>query len=237
MERYAFIDVANTKGTTRGVLDFGIDWLKLLQLLKGERWQCREVFYYEGAMDTPKYRKRHDKLSKMGYAVKSKIIFLHKNEERTVKFQCEKCRHENSALFQEAKFLCTKCTSLESPVIAYTKNHAKANFDVELTVDALDYARPGTEILLFTGDGDFRYLAEKLIERGAMVTFVSSTHKTLESKRRFSTRLGGLITLEEARARDVGEKSRVRFQEIDNWRRLIKKSQNEENAAKRDVSE
>ena len=238
MERYAFVDVSNTKGTVKGLLGFSIDWQKFLQFLKGEKWQCREVFYYEGRMETPKNIRKHDRLSKIGYSVRSKTIFLHRNKERMVTFTCDSCEERNSVPVMNAVFKCSNC-SAEKIVLPTSNNHPKANFDVELAVDALDYARPNTEILIFSGDGDFRYLAEKLVDRGALVTFVSSTHKNLGSNKRFSTRLKDLITKEEARAREIKEHPRMRFLEIDNFRKIIGKDgfMYKENAAKRDVSE
>lgn len=74
-ERYAFIDVSNTKGTVKSLLSFSIDWQKLLQLLKGEKWQCRDVFYYEGRMENSKSIRKHEKLTQAGYQVRAKTIF------------------------------------------------------------------------------------------------------------------------------------------------------------------
>ena len=53
----------------------------------------------------------------------------------------------------------------------------KGNMDVEITVDALDMASlPGiTDIVLFTGDGDFCYMVENVQRKGVRVTVVSST--------------------------------------------------------------
>ena len=48
MNRYAFIDVSNTAGTTNGCLDFSIDWNKLYALMTNKKWSCKKVFFYKG---------------------------------------------------------------------------------------------------------------------------------------------------------------------------------------------
>lgn len=52
----------------------------------------------------------------------------------------------------------------------------KGNMDVEIAVDAMDIALIPeiTDIILFTGDGDFRYLVENIQRKGVRVTVVSS---------------------------------------------------------------
>ena len=50
----------------------------------------------------------------------------------------------------------------------------KGNMDIELTVDAMELAAHVDQIVLFSGDGDFRSLVEALQRRGVRVTLVSS---------------------------------------------------------------
>lgn len=50
----------------------------------------------------------------------------------------------------------------------------KGNMDMEIAVDALDMSPHVTDIWLFSGDADFRYLVEALQRRGVRVTIVSS---------------------------------------------------------------
>ncbi|MDP1688874.1 MAG: NYN domain-containing protein [bacterium] len=236
MKRYALIDVSNTKETTKTVFNFSVDWEKTIMFLKNEKWQCQEVIYYEGRTNDRKFDNLHAKLKSLGYMVRTKTTFFHQNKKRDIKFVCKKCSKENS--FEEYKFNCLQCSQEKIIDLNNKGTHPKANFDVELTVDALSFAGPDVTIILFTGDGDFRYLAEKLVEAGATVIFVSTYHETLKDKRkRFSTRLKGLLFLEEQRATRLKEKPRVRFLEIDNFRNLISKNEEKENAAKRDVSE
>ena len=61
---------------------------------------------------------------------------------------------------------------------AYTdasgRSKRKGNMDIELAVDALEMAPHLDEIILFSGDGDFRYLVEAVQRHGTRVTVVST---------------------------------------------------------------
>jgi uncharacterized LabA/DUF88 family protein len=46
--------------------------------------------------------------------------------------------------------------------------------DIELAVDAMELAQHVDEIVLFSGDGDFRCLVESLQRRGVRVTIIST---------------------------------------------------------------
>jgi uncharacterized LabA/DUF88 family protein len=50
----------------------------------------------------------------------------------------------------------------------------KGNMDIELTIDALELAPYLDNVVLFSGDGDFRSLVEALQRRGVRVTVVST---------------------------------------------------------------
>src|SRR5712664_3926601 len=50
----------------------------------------------------------------------------------------------------------------------------KGNMDIELTVDAMELADRVDQIVLFSGDGDFRSLVEAVQRRGVRVTVVST---------------------------------------------------------------
>jgi uncharacterized LabA/DUF88 family protein len=53
----------------------------------------------------------------------------------------------------------------------------KGNMDIELAVDAMEVAEHIDHFVLFSGDGDFRYLVEALQRKGKKVT-VASTVRT-----------------------------------------------------------
>ncbi len=244
MRRFAFIDVSNTKGMAKESLGFRIVWEKLIVMLKNEKWNCEKVFYYEGKFENKKFWNLHKKLEDLGYTVRSKVTFLQKNRVKKIKFTCEECRKENE--FDSFPYKCGSCSKEKNIELNDGGIHPKANFDVEITVDALDIAGPGTQAIFFTGDGDFKVLADKLIERGSMVVFISTMKETiLDKRKRFSTRLRELIAEEESLALKNNAKPRARFLEMDNIRKLIgedipqqeQQEQEKENAAKRDVSE
>jgi len=224
MKRYALIDVSNTKETTKAVFDFSIDWEKMMNFLRNDKWQCKDIVYYEGRTGDKKFDNLHSKLELLGYEVRTKQTFFQKNKDRAVRFICPNCSQENC--FDEYSFDCLNCSQQKLITLNNKGTHPKANFDVEITADALNYAGSDSTIILFTGDGDFCYLAEKLIKAGALVIFVSTFRETIKDRRkRFSTRLKDLLTEEEKRATKLGEKPRVRFLEIDNFRYLICKDE------------
>jgi uncharacterized LabA/DUF88 family protein len=54
------------------------------------------------------------------------------------------------------------------------RRRVKGNMDIELAVDAMELAEHVDEIVLFSGDGDFRSLVEAVQRRGVRITVVST---------------------------------------------------------------
>src|SRR5437867_7410044 len=54
------------------------------------------------------------------------------------------------------------------------RRKVKGNMDIELAVDAMELAEHIDQMVLFSGDGDFRSLVEALQRRGVRVTVVST---------------------------------------------------------------
>jgi uncharacterized LabA/DUF88 family protein len=54
------------------------------------------------------------------------------------------------------------------------RRKVKGNMDVELAVDAMEIAKHIDQMVLFSGDGDFRSLVEAVQRRGVRVTVVST---------------------------------------------------------------
>src|SRR5258707_1861442 len=54
------------------------------------------------------------------------------------------------------------------------RRKVRGNMDIELTVDAMELAEHVDQMLLFSGDGDFRSLVEAIQRRGVHVTVVST---------------------------------------------------------------
>jgi uncharacterized LabA/DUF88 family protein len=59
-------------------------------------------------------------------------------------------------------------------VDASGRRKVKGNMDIELAVDAMELAEHIDQIVLFSGDGDFRSLVEAVQRRGVRVTVVST---------------------------------------------------------------
>ena len=59
-------------------------------------------------------------------------------------------------------------------VDASGRRKVKGNMDIELAVNAMELAEHVDQIVLFSGDGDFRSLVEAVQRRGVHVTVVSS---------------------------------------------------------------
>jgi uncharacterized LabA/DUF88 family protein len=59
-------------------------------------------------------------------------------------------------------------------VDASGRRKIKGNMDIELAVDAMELAGHVDQIVLFSGDGDFRSLVEAIQRRGVRVTVVST---------------------------------------------------------------
>src|SRR5437667_4945008 len=54
------------------------------------------------------------------------------------------------------------------------RRKVKGNMDIELAVDAMELAKHIDEMVLFSGDGDFRSLVEAVQRRGVRVTVIST---------------------------------------------------------------
>lgn len=194
IRRFALIDVYNTANTTEKLHNFVIDWVKLYDYLK-KKWACEKVFFYAGIeIGDLNTEEEYNSLGTLGYEMKTKPMMSYRKKDKPIQIICSKCGEENT----------------KNIFMGYDK---KSNCDSELTVDALELAQPNTEILIFTGDGDFAYLIKKLVERGASVKLVSSNTKpSVSVNRRFSSRLRELL------------KNKVAtLIEINSWREKIKK--------------
>lgn len=193
-QRFAFIDVYNTINTAEKLHNFVIDWVKLYDYLKNH-WACEKVFFYAGIeIGDLNTEKEYALLSNLGYEMKTKPTMAYKRKDKPIQIICSKCGEENT----------------QNISMGYDK---KSNCDSELTVDTLELAKPNTEMLIFSGDGDFAYLIQKLATKGVSVKLVSSNIKpSISVNRRFSSRLRELLRNKEAV-----------LIEINNWREKIKK--------------
>ncbi|MFD0915755.1 NYN domain-containing protein [Pseudahrensia aquimaris] len=90
------------------------------------------------------------------------------------------------------------------------RRKVKGNMDIELAIDAMDLAETVDHFVLFSGDGDFRYLVERLQRRGRKVTVVSTTASQppmiADDLRRQADNFLDLLTLEKAIGRDPADR-------------------------------
>jgi uncharacterized LabA/DUF88 family protein len=87
----------------------------------------------------------------------------------------------------------------------------KGNMDIELAVDAMELAEHVDEMVLFSGDGDFRSLVEAVQRRGVRVTVIStiSTQPPMiaDELRRQADVFADLVTLQAKIGRDPAERA------------------------------
>ena len=69
-------------------------------------------------------------------------------------------------------------TMITKPAKEYTDSQGrrkiKGNMDMELAIDALQMCEHLDHVVIFSGDGDFRYLVEKIQNKGNRVTVIST---------------------------------------------------------------
>ena len=103
---------------------------------------------------------------------------------------------------------------ITKPTKEFTDIHGrrkvKGNMDMELAVDAMELAETVDHTVLFSGDGDFRYLVEALQRRGRKVTIISTTKTNppmiADDLRRQADNFIELTSLKNEIGRDPSEK-------------------------------
>lgn len=93
---------------------------------------------------------------------------------------------------------------------SFGRRKVKGNMDIELAVDAMAISDRVDHIVLFSGDGDFRYLVESLQRKGLRVSVVSTitTHPPMvaDELRRQADEFIDLLTLSQRVGRDPSER-------------------------------
>jgi uncharacterized LabA/DUF88 family protein len=96
------------------------------------------------------------------------------------------------------------------------RRKVKGNMDIELAVDALELAPHLDEMVLFSGDGDFRSLVEAVQRRGVRVTVVSTIYShppmIADELRRQADVFTDLMELKSKIGRDPSERATLREQ-------------------------
>jgi uncharacterized LabA/DUF88 family protein len=145
LETYAFIDVQNTEGTA-DFLGFVVDWKRLCEYLSGT-YQSKKNYFYLGIEEGDTSRTQEfESLSSSTCIIKPKIFKKYKKPDKVYPVTCTNCKNE------------------------FVKRVPgrfdwKCNCDVDLTIDVIEEAGSrAIRALIFTGDGDFKPLVEKLME-------------------------------------------------------------------------
>ena len=90
------------------------------------------------------------------------------------------------------------------------RRKVKGNMDIELAVDAMELAEHIDEMILFSGDGDFRSLVEAVQRRGVRVTVVSTISSQppmiADELRRQADVFTDLVELQSKLGRDPSER-------------------------------
>jgi uncharacterized LabA/DUF88 family protein len=197
-KRCAFIDVQNTETTAIKVLNFIIDWQKLIDYLE-IRWNCEKIFLYPGIQENDDLRKdmfMKLKGNKSKVVIRTKEYRVYKNQDKVSKVSCPKCTTD----------------VVHKIDMGYSW---KCNCDVEMTLDMVRNSELHDEILLFTGDGDFAFLVEELIHIGVRVLIFSSARQVGKTgHKRLSKRLKELTNEKE---------NQVQLIELDNIKNIILK--------------
>ena len=98
-------------------------------------------------------------------------------------------------------------------VDASGRRKVKGNMDIELAVDAMELAEHVDQIVLFSGDGDFRSLVEAVQRRGVRVTVVSTISSqppmVADELRRQADVFTDLMELKSKLSRDPSEQRRA----------------------------
>src|ERR1700759_357775 len=93
---------------------------------------------------------------------------------------------------------------------AYGRRKVKGNMDIELAVDAMELAEHIDEMVLFSGDGDFRLLVEAVQRRGVHVTVIPPTASQppmiADELRRQADVFTDLVELQSKLGRDPSER-------------------------------
>lgn len=91
------------------------------------------------------------------------------------------------------------------------RRKVKGNMDMELAVDAMELSNTVDHMVIFSGDGDFRYLVEALQRKGRKVTVISTTKTNpamiSDDLRRQADNFVELTNLKNEIGRDPSEKS------------------------------
>ncbi len=150
-----FIDAANLE---KSVADLGTKPPDVKHLGKGFRWKALPLHYYK--VDYKKLYKYFRTNSKL-----ASISFY------SARFETES--HDNFLTFLKRNEYRLVTKTVKDIKISQERHQRKANFDVEISVDAVSWLKNYDTFVLFSGDSDFAYLLKFLKKRKKKVMVIS----------------------------------------------------------------
>lgn len=155
----AFIDAANIIYGVKKESGFKVDLKKLVDYLK-TRFDASRIYYY-GGVNTRKvdFKKYQELLKGFGLIPRLKITKFYYQKPKTKRFVCRFCRKRN-AIKQRARM------------------RAKANCDVDLTLDVLDNLKDFNHFIFLTGDGDFEQVMVRVKALKKEIYVIASARRT-----------------------------------------------------------
>ena len=124
------------------------------------------ISFYSARFGTVSHEKFLTFLKKTGYRLVTKIVKVISDQEATINRTCQHCGKKSRISLE---FICENCNKRNDIMI-----ERKADFDVEISVDALDWKDKYDTFVLFSGDSDFKYLVKYLKKRSNKTVIVIS---------------------------------------------------------------
>ncbi len=197
LDTYAFIDVQNTEGTA-DFLGFVIDWKKMADHLTS-KYLSKGNYFYLGIEEGDEERtEEFNLLACENCFIKPKFYKKYRLKDKVYSIDCPTCKIE----------LVKKIPG---------RLDWKCNCDVDLTIDVLEICKDkATRVLLFTGDGDFKPLVDKIMkDNSSSIVYIFSSPIKIKGKSRLAIKLRNLTTT---------YKNRVIFVDLDLLKKIIEKT-------------
>lgn len=115
------------------------------------------ISFYSAKFGTVSHEKFLTFLKKNGYRLVTKSVKVISDQEATINRICQHCGKKSRISLE---FICENCNKRNDIII-----ERKADFDVEISVDAVDWRNKYDTFVLFSGDSDFVYLVKYLKKR------------------------------------------------------------------------
>jgi len=143
---------------------FQVDYKRLRQFFQ-ENVNLVSLNFYSANFGTESHNNFLAFLKRKGFRLKTKNIKDIQNLKATITRRCRFCKETNEV---DIKFKCVKCGKENDVPI-----ERKANFDVEISVDAVNELKNFDTFVLFSGDSDFAYLLKFLKQNKKQTVVIS----------------------------------------------------------------